>query len=85
MRAAAPWFRGPLLDGIVAHDCPTLIPALTHDELVSLRWIAAVTTRAVIPVDHIEKLLAAGYVRESVTGLVLTDLGVLRLEKKDRD
>ena len=62
-----------------------LFPALTHDELVSLRWIAAVTTRAVIPVDHIEKLLAAGYVRETVTGLVLTDLGVLRLEHEDKD
>ena len=62
-----------------------LFPPLTHDELVSLRWIAAVTTRAVIPVAHIEKLLATGYIRESVTGLVLTDLGVLRLEKEDKN
>jgi hypothetical protein len=62
-----------------------LFPALTDDELVSLRWIAAVATRAVIPVNHIEKLLAAGYVRETVAGLVLTDLGVLRLEHEDKD
>ena len=33
------------------------------------------------PLAHIEKLLAAGYAQESATGLVLTDLGIRRLEQ----
>jgi len=41
-----------------------------------------VATRVAIPVAHIEKLLAAGYARESVTGLVLTDVGIRRLERE---
>jgi hypothetical protein len=32
------------------------------------------------PIAHIEKLLAAGYARESLTGLVLTYLAIRRLE-----
>jgi hypothetical protein len=31
---------------------------------------------------RIKKLLAAGYVEESVTGLVLTDLGLRRFEQE---
>jgi hypothetical protein len=35
-----------------------------------------------IPAAHIENLLAAGYVQESVSGLALTDLGVWRLDRE---
>jgi hypothetical protein len=58
-----------------------LIP-LTKEELVSLEWVSAGTPRVVIPAAHIESLLAAGYVRESVSGLALTDLGVWRLDRE---
>jgi hypothetical protein len=63
-----------------AMDVQSQFAPLTEDELASLRWIAMVPTRVVIPVAHIEKLLAAGYAHESVSGLVLTDLGMHRLE-----
>jgi hypothetical protein len=69
---------------IMSMSARRLFPALTKDELASLGWISVVTTRAVIPVAHIEKLLASGYVHESVTGLALTDLGVSRLEREKR-
>jgi hypothetical protein len=52
-----------------------LFTPLTADELQSLAWIASVTTRIAIPVVHLHKLLDAGYIRESVRGPVLTDLG----------
>jgi hypothetical protein len=39
-------------------------------------------TPVVRPIAHIEKLLATGYVRESVSGLVLTDIGVWRLDRE---
>jgi hypothetical protein len=58
-----------------------LIP-LTKEELLSLEWVLAGTTRVVIPATHIENLLAAGYVQESVSGLALTDLGVWRLDRE---
>jgi hypothetical protein len=35
-----------------------------------------------IPAAHIENLLDAGYVQESVSGLVLTDLGMWRLDRE---
>jgi hypothetical protein len=41
-----------------------------------------VATRVAIPVAHIEKLLAAGYAQESLEGLVLTNLGIRRLEQE---
>jgi hypothetical protein len=53
----------------------TLATPLTEDELQSLCWIAAVATRIAIPVAHLDKLLGAGYIIETVTGPVLTDLG----------
>jgi hypothetical protein len=56
---------------------------LTEDEVASLQWIGTVATRVAIPVAHIEKLLAAGYAQESVTGLVLTNLGFRRLEQAE--
>jgi hypothetical protein len=45
------------------------------DELQSLMWIAAVANRVGLPHAHVEKLLAAGYIHEGLTGPVLTDLG----------
>jgi hypothetical protein len=36
----------------------------------------------VIPAAHIENLLAAGHVQESVSGLVLTDISVWRLDRE---
>jgi hypothetical protein len=54
---------------------------LTKDELQSLAWIAMMATRVAIPAAHIERLLAAGYIEESASGPVLTDLGVLKLEQ----
>jgi hypothetical protein len=63
-------------------DFQSQIAPLTEDEVASLQWIGMVTTRVAIPVGHIEKLLAAGYAQESVTGLVLTDLGIRRLERE---
>jgi hypothetical protein len=44
----------------------TLATPLTED---------AVATRIAIPVAHLDKLLGAGYIIETVTGPVLTDLG----------
>ena len=63
-------------------DSQSQIAPLTKDEVASLQWIGMVATRVAIPVAHIEKLLAAGYARESVTGLVLTDVGIRRLERE---
>ena len=34
------------------------------------------------PIAHIEKLLATGYVQESVSGLVLTEIGVWCLDRE---
>ena len=64
-------------------DVQSQFAPLTEDELASLRWIGMVTNRVVIPVAHIDKLLAAGDIQESATGLVLTDLGTRRLEQEE--
>jgi hypothetical protein len=64
-------------------DFQSQIAPLTEDEVASLQWIGMVATRVAIPVAHMEKLLAAGYAQESVTGLVLTDLGIRRLEQEE--
>jgi hypothetical protein len=64
-------------------DIQSQFTSLTEDELASLQWIGMVATRVAIPVAHIDKLLAAGYAQESVTGLVLTDLGIRRLEQEE--
>jgi hypothetical protein len=63
-------------------DAPPLFAPLTKDELASLGRISVVATPLVRPVAHIEKLLAAGYVQQNVSGLVLTDLGVWRLDRE---
>jgi hypothetical protein len=54
---------------------PRTAAPLAEEELQSLMWIATVANRVAIPAAHIEKLLGAGYIRESITGPVLTDLG----------
>jgi len=59
-----------------------LFAPLTKDELASLGWISVAATPVVRPIGHIEKLLATGYVQESVSGLVLTDIGVWRLDRE---
>ena len=59
-----------------------LLPPLTREEVQSLAWIAAVATRVVVPVSHIEKLLDAGYIHEGPSGPTLTVLGELRLEQE---
>ena len=59
-----------------------LLTPLTREELASLGWISVVATPVFIPVAHIENLLAAGYVQESVSGLALTDLGVWCLDRE---
>jgi hypothetical protein len=59
-----------------------LLTLLTKDELLSLEWVSVGTPRMDIPAAHIENLLDAGYVQESVSGLVLTDLGVWRLDRE---
>ena len=64
-------------------DFQSQIARLTEDELASLQWIGMVATRVAIPVAHIDKLLAAGDIQESATGLVLTDLGTRRLEQEE--
>jgi hypothetical protein len=53
----------------------TLFTPLTEEELQSLAWVGAVATRIAIPVAHLDKLLDAGYITESVSGPVLTGLG----------
>jgi hypothetical protein len=55
---------------------------LTKEELASLGWVSVVATPVAQPIAHIEKLLAGGYVQESVSGLVLTDIGVWRLDRE---
>jgi hypothetical protein len=55
---------------------------LTKDELASLGRVSVVATPVAQPIAHIENLLAAGYVQESVSGLVLTDIGVWRLDRE---
>jgi hypothetical protein len=57
---------------------------LTAEELVSLQRISVMIDRMAIPAAHIDRLRDGGYVREGPTGLVLTDLGQLRL-KFERD
>ena len=64
-------------------NAPFSFVPLTKDEVASLQWIGMVATRVAIPVAHIDKLLAAGYVQENQAGLVLTDLGIGRLELQD--
>src|SRR6185369_7708483 len=59
-----------------------VLTPLTNDELASLGRISVVATPVVRPIAHIEKLLATGYVQESVSGLALTDLGVWRLDRE---
>jgi hypothetical protein len=65
-------------------DAQPLFTPLTKDELESLGRISVVATPVVTPVAHIEKLLATGYVQQSVPGLVLTDMGVWRLDREQR-
>jgi hypothetical protein len=52
---------------------------LTIDELQSLRRVSLVFERMAIPAAHIDKLLDGGYVQDGPSGLVLTDVGLLRL------
>ena len=52
---------------------------LTAEELQSLRRVSLVLDRMALPAAHIDKLLDGGYVREGPEGLVVTDLGRLRL------
>ena len=59
-----------------------LLTPLTREELASLGWISVVATPVFIPAAHIENLLAAGYIQESVSGLALTDLGVWCLDRE---
>jgi hypothetical protein len=59
-----------------------LFTPLTKDELASLGRVSVVATPVARPSAHIEKLLVAGYVQESVSGLVLTDIGVWRLDRE---
>ena len=62
-------------------DATTFVP-LTEDELQSLCWIAAMSARIAIPAAHVEKLLVAGYIVESIGGPRLTDLGEYVLGRK---
>jgi hypothetical protein len=59
-----------------------VLTPLTKEELASLSRISVVATPVVRPIAHIEKLLATGYVQEGVSGLVLTDVGVWRLDRE---
>ena len=73
--------------GLLAHSAwmPTqgalheTIP-LTAEDLVSLRRVSLEIDRMAIPAAHIAKLHDGGYVRDGRMGLVLTDLGQLRLK-----
>lgn len=56
--------------------------SLTTDELVSLERISVVTRDVLIPVAHVEKLVATGYVQHSGSRLVLTDIGVQVLDQE---
>ena len=62
---------------IVMNTQPLFTP-LTKDGLVDFRGHQ---TRA-HPRHSVEKLLGAGYVQQSVSGLALTDLGVRRLDRE---
>ena len=73
---------GSHLGGSHGHECPALVHPLTTDELVSLERISVVTTDVLIPVTHVEKLLATGYVQQSASGLVLTHIGVELLDRE---
>ena len=53
---------------------------LTAEDLVSLRRVSLEIDRMAIPAAHIDKLHDGGYIREGRMGLVLTDLGQLRLK-----
>jgi hypothetical protein len=53
---------------------------LTAEELMSLQRVSMVIDRMAIPAAHIDKLHDGGYVRDGRMGLVLTDLGQLRLK-----
>jgi hypothetical protein len=53
---------------------------LTAEELVSLQRISAMIDGMAIPAAHIDRLHDGGYIREGPMGLVLTDLGQLRLK-----
>jgi hypothetical protein len=70
------------LGALMVMNAQPLFTPLTKDELVSLERISVVTTDVLIPVTHVEKLLGAGYVQHSVSGLALTDLGVRRLDRE---
>jgi hypothetical protein len=59
-----------------------LFTPLTKDELQSLCWIATMSSGIAIPAAHILKLLAAGYIQESMRGPTLTDLGECLLRKE---
>jgi len=53
---------------------------LTAEDLVSLRRVSMEIDRMAIPAAHIDKLHDGGYIRDGRMGLVLTDLGQLRLK-----
>ena len=53
---------------------------LTAEELVSLQRISVMIDLMAIPAAHIDKLHDGGYIRDGRMGLVLTDLGQLRLK-----
>jgi len=75
-------FGGHLGETFTNMNAQILFTPLTKDELASLEWISVVATPVVRPIAHIEKLLATGYVQESASGLVLTDIGVWRLDRE---
>jgi hypothetical protein len=74
--------RWPPRGRLFTNMAQILLTPLTNEELASLGWISEGTPRVVIPAAHVENLLATGYVRESISGLALTDLGVWRLDRE---
>jgi hypothetical protein len=54
-------------------------PPLTADQFASLREVSKGALRQTIPDEHKAHLIKLGYIKEGLGGLVLTDLGRLRV------
>lgn len=58
---------------------PNLTAPLSADEFTSLREVSKGLMQRLIPVEHRDRLIALDYISQRLGGLVVTDIGRLRL------
>jgi hypothetical protein len=58
---------------------PGLTARLSREEFDALREVGKTAMQRVIPVEHRDRLMTLGLIRQALGGLMLTDAGKLRL------